>query len=259
MLDLIYSFVERYQIIGLLKNIFYFGLAGAFVAFLVNPLQFLKILRQQTGRQYQSIIEDNYKLYGIKVFYRGLIPYIMLNFLVNAAFGISEFFATMILSPHNLQLTIFGVIVRMISASLFEILFTAKAEVQEIARNKGDLMKKNGEVSSILSAIFVRNIVNWMGALFSIYFIHLFQLNYSQGFLLSFFVGVIFAIMTLPFDIVATHNCGDIEKLSIFQRLKKISFESGGYHGAYRGSLMRIIMITCYSVSIVVVERFLMS
>ena len=181
----------------------------------------------------------------------------MLNFLVNAAFGMSEFFMNMILSPYNLQLTIFGIITRIISASLIETLFTAKAEVQGITRNKGDLMKKNGEVLSILEAIFLRNIINWMGALFSVYFIHLFALNYFQGFILSFFLGIIFAILTLPFDIVATHNCGDIEKLSIFQRLKKISLEAGGYHGAYRGSLMRVMMITCYSVGIVIVERFL--
>ena len=50
MLYSIYSFIERYQILDLLKNIFYFGFAGAFFAFLLNPLKFLKILRQQTGR-----------------------------------------------------------------------------------------------------------------------------------------------------------------------------------------------------------------
>jgi hypothetical protein len=258
MLDLVYSFIEKYHLIDLFKNIFYFGITGVIIAILVNPLQFLKIIRQQTGKKYKEIIADNYQKYGIKVFYRSLIPYMMLNFLVNAAFGISEFFMNLLLSPYNLQLTILGIIIRIISASFFETLLTARSEVKAIAKNKGNLMIEDGKVSAILPAIIARNAVNWMGALFSVYFIHLFELNYLHGFILSFFVGIIFAIATLPFDIVATHNCGDIEKLSILERLKKISFEAGGYHGAYRGSLMRIIMMTCYSVGIVIVERYLM-
>jgi hypothetical protein len=256
MLDFIYIFLEKYQFINLFKNIFYFGITGALIGILVNPLQFLKIIRQQTGQKYQEIIINSYNKYGIKVFYRGLKSYMILNFLVNAAFGISEFMSYMILSSFNLQFTIFGIFTRILFAASIETIFTAKTEVQTISKYKGDLMKKSGEVSSILASIFTRNIINWMGSLIAIYLIYKFQLSYFYGFFISLIVGMIFAIATLPFDIVATHNCGDIEKLSIFQRLKKISFESGGYQEAYRGSLMRIIMMTCYSIGIVIVERF---
>lgn len=258
-MDLLKSVFEEYHLYDLLKNIFYFGICAAIIAILVNPLQFLKILRQQTGERYSKIFHDNYEKGGFKIFYRGLKPWIMLNFLVNAAFGISEFFSVGILSKYGMQLTIPGILIRAVSAAIIEIILTIRSEVKEISKNKGEWMKQDGEVSAILTAVFLRNILNWLGCLISVYFIHIFSLSYFYGFTLSFVIGMIFAIITLPFDVVATHNCGDIERLSILKRLEKITFESGGYHGAYRGSLMRIIMNTCFSVGIVIVERLLLN
>jgi len=245
-------------IIELLKNIAFYGGASALVAILVNPLQFLKIIRQETGEKYGEIAKRNYEKGGIRIFYRGLRAYVEIQFLVNVAFAFSEFFSIKWLSVYQYELTAVGIIVRAFSASILETLMTIKSEVSQIAKNKGELMKKDGEVSSIITSIFVRNTINWFGSLWSIYFIHKLSLGDFGGFVFSFVVGIIFAILTLPFDIVATHNCGSLEKLSILQRLKKIAFESGGYSAMYRGSIMRIIMMTCYSVSIVLVSVYLM-
>ncbi len=242
----------------LLKNIFIYGSAAALIGALVYPMQFLKVIRQQTGAEYLDIIEQNYKTSGVKNFYRGVFAYMIIQFFSNTSFAISEFFSLKFLSIYGAELTIFGILFRGFLASILETAMTIKSEVDVISANKGELMKKSGEISAIIASIFIRNSAIWFGSLWSIYFINKFHMNDLSSFFLSFVVGIIFGIISLPLDIVATHNCGDIEKLSIFQRLKKISFESDGYVAMYRGSIMRVIMMTCYSVGVVFVTMFFM-
>jgi branched-subunit amino acid transport protein len=241
----------------LIRNALYFGGIAAITALLISPLQFLKIIRQQTGRGYFDITKDYFSNYGIKPFYRGAYPYAKLNFYSSAAFGISEFFMVNLLKSFGLEVTIIGTFLRAIAAGTLETSMTVSSEVKEISRNKGEFMKQKGTVRSIIEAIFIRNTLFWMGSLISFYFMNKMQLSNFMGGIVSFIFGAIFAIITIPVDIVATHNCGDDTKHSIFSRLKKIIVEDGSYKAAYRGSLMRIVQITIFTITTVITEMIL--
>lgn len=246
----------EFSFLSMLREAFIFGLFSCITAILISPLQFLKIIRQQTGEKYSNIIKSNYKKSGIKLFYRGAYPYGKMQFLSSFAFGMSEFCCIFILRKFSLDTALIAVFIRSISAGIFETTFTAKAEVQEISKNKGELMKKEGEVFSILEAIFLRNVLFWMASLLSFYFIQKANLSHEIGGLIAFIFGVIFAIITIPFDLIATHNCGDEENHSVFSRMKKIIKEEK-YSSMYRGSLMRIILMSIFTIVTTLTEMLL--
>lgn len=256
MLDLTIDSLANNHFIPLIKNIFAFGSVAALVAIIVTPLQFLKIMRQQTGWTYSYIFHHEKKLYGPSVFYRALIPYVAMSFLINAAFGISEHFSVKFLHLFLIENTFWGMIFRALAAGLLETIFTIRAEVIEITKNKIDLMKTKGTIISILVPAFLRNTIAWLGALLSLYFILKFNISFYNGMIIAFIIGLIISILSLPFDVITTQNCGDIQKLSVIQRMKKIIKERG-YKGAYAGSLMRIIQITLFTIGTTISELIL--
>ncbi len=232
----------------LIKEAFIFGIVCAIVAAIISPLQFAKIIRQQTGEKYSEIFKRNYNTGGIKVFYRGAYPYGKLQFLSSASFGFSEFLCIFLLKKINLESVILAIIIRALSASVFETAMTIKSEVQEISRNKGELMKVKGTIASSINAIFFRNALFWMASLISGYLIEQLGISYISGILLSAVLGMLFAVITIPLDLVATQNCGDDESHSIISRMKKIIQDNNQYSSIYRGSLMRIIQIGIFTV-----------
>ena len=238
----------------LLKESFTFGTICAIIAVMISPLQFIKIIRQQTGESYAKIVKENYKKHGIAVFYRGAYPYGKLQFLSSFSFGFSEFCCIFFLTKFNLELSFAAIFIRAISAGLFETTLSVKAEMQEISRNKGDLMKQKGTVASILEAIFMRNTLFWMASLVSFYFINKMSLSGLAGGLLAFVLGIIFAVITIPIDLVATHNCGDDEKHSVFSRIKKILTTKGCYSSIYYGSFVRVFQISIFTVVTTITE-----
>lgn len=246
-----------FTVTDLIKNVFYFGGLSAITAIVISPLQFLKIIRQQTGGKYSVISKKYFEKEGIKPFFRGAMPYAKLQFFSSAAFGFSEFFMVMILKKFGIEVALIGILLRALSAGVLETSFTIRSEVKEISRNKGELMKKDGTVNSIIGAIFIRNIVFWMGSLLTVYFIEKAHLSNSTGIVLSFGLGIIIAILTIPIDMAATHNCGDDVKYSTFKRIRKIIQDGGGYSSSYYGSLMRILQIAIFTLVTFVTEMIL--
>jgi hypothetical protein len=246
-----------FTIADLLKNVFYFGGLSAITAIIISPLQFLKVIRQQTGAQYSEICQKYFKEDGLKPFFRGAIPYAKLQFYSSSAFGLNEFFMVMILKQFGLEVTLIGILIRALSAGVTETAFTVNAEVKEISRNKGELMKQDGTIKSIIESIFLRNVLFWMGSLFTLYFINKANLSNFSGGILAFMLGIVIAIVTIPIDMAATHNCGDDTKYSTFKRIKKIIQDGGGYSSSYYGSLMRIIQIAIFTLVTSITEMIL--
>ncbi len=242
-----------FQFFSLLKEAFIFGFLSCITAIIISPLQFIKIIRQQTGDSYSRIIKENYKKHGMRVFYRGGYSYGQFQFLSSFSFGVSEFCCIFFLKKFSLDMSLIAVFIRAISAGIFETTLTVKSEVQEIAKNKGDLMKKEGTISSIFEAAFIRNTVFWMASLLAFYFIKKMSLSGFEGGFLAFIFGIIFAIATIPVDLVATHNCGDDERHSVYSRLKKVLSE-GNYSSMYNGSLMRVIQISIFTIVTTITE-----
>jgi hypothetical protein len=246
----------EFSFLSLLKEAFIFGTLSCITAIAISPLQFMKRMRQQTGNDYSKIAKENYKKSGIKVFYRGAYPYGQLQFLSSFSFGLSEFCCIFVLKKYNLDTSFIAVLIRAISAGIFETVFTARAEVQEISKNKGELMKQRGTIASILEAIFMRNVLFWIGPLLSFYFINKAHLSGLTSGFVAFVIGIIFGVLTIPFDLVATHNCGDDEKYSVFSRIKKVLSE-GQYSSIYYGSMMRIIQNSIFTIVTTITEMIL--
>lgn len=246
-----------FTLTDLLKNVFYYGGISAITGILISPLQFLKIIRQQTGKKYLQICKEYFEKGGLKTFFRGAIPFAKLQFFSSSAFGVSEFFMVMLLKRFGLEVTLIGMLVRVLSAGTFETAFTVRAEVKEISRNKGELMKKDGTIMSIIEIIFMRNTIFWMGSLFTVYFIDKIGLSNTVGMILSFILGIIVAVITIPIDMAATHNCGDNVRYSAFGRIKKIIQDGGGYSSSYYGSLMRILQIAIFTLTTSITEMIL--
>ena len=246
----------EFSFLSLLKEAFIFGLLSCITAIIISPLQFIKIIRQQTGNSYSKIIKKNYQQHGIKIFYRGAYPYGQLQFLSSASFGLSEFICIFFLKEYHIDTNLIGIFIRALSAGIFETAFAVKAEVQEISKNKGELMKRKGTISSILEAIFMRNALFWMASLLSLYFIQRMHLSHFSGSLLASLFGIVFGVITIPLDLVATHNCGDDERHSVFSRIQKIINEDH-YSSIYYGSMMRVLIISIFTIVTTITEMIL--
>lgn len=241
----------------LIKNVVYFGGISALTAASVSPMQFLKIIRQQTGEKYFYIMKKYFLKDGFAPFYRGAYPYAKINLYSSAAFGVSEFFMIALLKKFGFEVTIIGTLSRALSAGILETLLTARSEVKEISRNKAEFMKSDGTVRSIIEMIFIRNTLFWLGSLLSFYFISKSGLSDFSGTLLSFGLGIVFAIITIPFDIAATHSCGDDIHYSTFKRIKKIVNEGNGYSATFHGSIMRILQMAIFTSTTAITEMLL--
>ena len=246
-----------FTLISLLKNMLYFGGLSAVAAIVISPLQFLKVIRQQNGYRYSTIIKQYFTKSGIKPFFRGAVPYAKVQFFSSAAFGFSEFFMVMILKKFDADVTLLGIIMRAIAAGVLETALTIDAEVKEISRNKGELMKTPGTIKSVFGPLFIRNIMSWVGSLVTIYFLNKMHLSNFTASILALVLGTVVAVITIPIDMAATQNCGDDIHCSTFARVKKIIQEGGGYSSSYRGSLMRIVQIAIFTVVTSITEMIL--
>jgi branched-subunit amino acid transport protein len=118
-------------------------------------------------------------------------------------------------------------------------------------------MKKDGTIKSIIEMIFIRNVLFWLGSLLSFYFINKAGLSDFIGTILSFILGMLFAVITIPIDMAATHNCGDDIHCSTIERIKKIIKEGNGYAATYHGSAIRILQMAIFTTATAITEIIL--
>lgn len=234
----------------------FFGLLAALAAFIISPVQYLKIIRQETGAAYTKILKTTLREKNpLKVFYRGALPYTIMNFLSNAAFGLSDYISNLILHSNNnsnilnisnidpniasgadiainniiiINYSLFtGVALRSFLGGIIETLFTIYPEIQEILRNKGQLVKDYSNsffknASKIIFPIFFRNSIAWVGITLSYEISIRYSVELKYSIILSLIIGLIFGFFSLPLDVIVTQNCGGITNLSVLQRLSQI-------------------------------------
>lgn len=224
---------------------FIYGAFAGLIAFFVSPLQYLKIIRQETGHSYRKILANTIsRERPLFVFFHGAIPYVLMNFLSNMSFGISDYISDLFLvGNYNL---FFGVVFRSLLGGFIETVFTIYPEVKEIIKNKGNLAKDDGQILKIIFPIMIRNSIAWLGATFTYEISLRFTMEIAELVLLSFFFGIVFGVASIPMDVIATQNCGSNEKLTSLQRATKIFNESKLM--LLSGSIIRIIQIGIFTV-----------
>ncbi|KYH12838.1 hypothetical protein [Neorickettsia sp. 179522] len=218
---------------------------AAVVAFAIAPLQYLKIIRQETASSYSSIFFCAFEKGGaaIGIFFGGAIPYVTMNFLANLSFGFSDRISEIVL-PVQYGILV-GIFVRAFLGGAIETLFTIYPEVREIVRNKGDLAVGKGRVLSILFPAFLRNSVAWLGATSSYEISTRLFLSLDKSLFLSVVLGLVFGVISIPLDVLVTQNCAAREELPLLRRVLLVATDSSSKF--FLGSTIRILQISIYT------------
>ena len=228
------------QLYKLLQEILWFGGTAALLGVFLSPIQYLKILKQETHTPYSTILSQSIKRKGIKILFCSCIPFAQLNFLINGAFGIAYYISDIILAENSSA--IISAITRAVLGSIIETLLTVNTEVREITRNKLEYMHKKGRVASIVLPGFLRNMIPWFAAAFA----HEISIRTDwNGFVLSFALGLIAGIISTPLDVMVTQSCGAQDNMSMFSRMK-IAVQTKGIESVYAGTAMRILQIVAF-------------
>jgi hypothetical protein len=260
------NFIENIFQIQIIKNAFWFGFISSLIAITISPIQFLKIQKQSTGSSYISIIKYYYKNHGLKIFFIGSIEFSFLQFFSSAAFGVSEFFSRKIIINNNLEFNPISIIISTIFAGFLETIFTIIFEFKAIEANKINLIERKTSYLNIFFPLLYRNSLYWIGSLGSIFIINILEKKYNINFtnslslLLSFFIGLFWAIMTTPIDMIISQKVGsdnDIYKKQNIFIILKDKITNDGISEILRGSLARISLSTIFTIGTVLTQRFL--
>ncbi|AHX11805.1 hypothetical protein NHE_0886 [Neorickettsia helminthoeca str. Oregon] len=217
---------------------------AAFVAFFVSPVQYVKVVRQDTARSYSSIFRETwYRDDCLRIFFGGAAPYVVMNFLSNLSFGLSDMVSERVLPLGYGILT--GIFFRALLGGAIETLMTVYPEVREIVRNKRELASGDGKVSSVLFPSFLRNSVAWLGSTSAYEISTRFHLESGVSILLSVCMGLIFAIVSIPFDVLVTQSCAAREELTLLNRVLRIMRDSKNKF--LLGSVIRVLQIVIFT------------
>ena len=228
----------------ILYESFVFGITAAITATFLAPLQFMKIIRQETLDNYRDIARDSFSRGKFKIFFRGAVPYAVLQFVSSAAFGVSNFTSGIILEHSESFLA--AVLVRSLLGGALETAATISTEVREISRNKGELMQSKGRASSIVLPIWIRNSIFWFASALSFEIYKRTHITSSQSAALAFLLGVVAGVLSIPPDLLATQSCGAAKDIGIMARFRGL-MQINGVDKAFAGAKIRIIQIALFS------------
>ncbi|WP_338364824.1 hypothetical protein [Candidatus Xenohaliotis californiensis] len=221
-----------------------FGATAAILSLLIAPMQYLKIMRQETGKKYLNIAKNSYKMHGISVFFRAAIAYSLLNFVSSASFGVSNYFSNLLLKDK--QLLFFAPMLRSLLGGLIETLATLRIEIREINKNKGNNNKNETSLLTMALLILMRNSVFWLGATISFEITKTFNLNAIIVFWLTLLTGLFAGILSTPVDAVATRVCGAEKTINIINACHQII--KGDRNIVFAGTVIRIQQIILYTI-----------
>ncbi len=235
-----------------LISAFYFGLTSALAAVVLAPLQYLKVIRQETYLSYSSIVLTSFKKGGFSIFFRGALPYAIMNFISSASFGVSEFISKKIL-VYSSGLLI-SVVIRSLLGGFIETVSTIHSEMKEISKNKGELMKSKAVASSIFTSILIRNCIFWAPSAIS----YEVSVNYPDSYssCIPLILGLISGLVSIPFDVVATKSCGGLNNNHNFLDKLKIIFANNKKE-VFAGTLIRIVQMALFTLVTTIVMKIL--
>ena len=237
------------ELSNLLFSVIIFGGGATIMGFILAPSQFLKVIHQETKKSYTSICLQYYKAKNLKVFFRGGAIYGVRQFVTEAAFGISQYIYGNMQHAFGINHLFWAIFWQCALATLFETSMTLFGEVKEIEQNKGELLQQPARITDIIYPVILRNYIAWLAPVLSAEI----TIRYMNGSVLfnigfCFLTGLLAAIISLPFDLAATQNCGATTRINTFIRLRKIFFEEKNWCDLFSGFKMRTIQIIGYTI-----------
>lgn len=248
------------EIYNLIISGLVFGLFSAITAVILTPSQYLKIQKQEYHHEnYDEIICKTLKDGNWKTFFVGVKPYVALSFLTSSFFGIFDYIAHhIVMALHaSFVLTIF---IRAFLGGTGESIGVLYFEIKEIIRNKNKKIPARAisetEILPVLGMLILRNsdvrgasiIVSEMSLIY----------NFTEfkSMIYSFLLGVIFGIITTPFDVLVTKNCGAKKETGIMKQLYNIMANAHNDE-RYAGAMIRFFQIGIFSITTVLTLAFI--
>ncbi|WP_419241594.1 hypothetical protein [Cardinium endosymbiont of Nabis limbatus] len=232
------------------------GVTCMVVAYLVAPAQFVKVVYQETGEAYLSIITRCIRTKNFKLFFSGAHIYALRQFIAALAFGVSQWL--FLCSTGYYAITNFTLLViwECFLAGMVETAVTIYSETKEIAANKGALMKRKEKVMDIITPILLRNILSGSACILAYEFTKELS-GIWVNMMVSTVLGIAVSALTMPFDLIATQNCGSEVPMTWIGRLKHNITAEKNFLVIFNGLTMRIVQIVPYSVAHSLVMLFL--
>ncbi len=234
-LELLNEILFTFLIYGLVTMAFSMPLSG---------IQFIKIHKQNGDNEsYRSIISNYYGNYGFKIFFRGIVPYTLMNGASSSIYPLAVYVYSFIMQS-NLWI---GAFILAAIASFFETSVTINLESREILRNK-IISRTNMTVFDIVIPVFSRNFIYWFPACICDELASAFNLSFAQVTALSIITGFAAGILSLTVDVYVTRKFGEDErKYNITKFINDIKVI--GTHKLFSGAICRGIQIALFTVA----------
>lgn len=232
------------------------GIACLIVAYLVAPAQFIKVVYQETGESYTSIITRCIRTRNFKLFFSGAHIYALRQVIAALAFGVSQWLFLCSIDYYPIENFTLLVVWECFLAGMVETLVTVYSEAKEIAANKGNLMKRKEKVVDVFTPILLRNILGGSASILAYEFTKD-MTGLCINIVVSALLGIAVSALTMPFDLIATQNCGSEVPMTWIGRLKHNIVVEKNFLAIFNGLTMRIVQIVPYSIAHSLVMLFL--
>lgn len=227
-----------------------YAMACWLLGYVLAPTQFVKVVHQETGMPYLRIVVQHVAARNFKIFFSGVHVYALRQFISSFAFGIGLWMYNLSLVYLEVSHSVVLFIWKAVLAGFAETAITLFLEKREIAANKGDLVRSEPSIWDIAFPIFLRNFICAMAPISSHIILTCATFSTLINALVCLLVSIAFSLLSMPFDLVATINCGSGEYMTCFGRLKHIIWDDKQFASIFSGSLVRVIQNTVYSIAV---------
>ena len=227
-----------------------YGLACWLLAYVLAPSQFLKVIYQETNEPYLSIIARYISVKNFKIFFSGVHIYAFRQLISSVAFGFAQWLYACSLKYYFNKPFLFLIIWQSFLVAAIETLFTIHSETQEIVANKGELIQRKAAVTDVITPIFLRNFLVSLAPILAFAFTRYIQNGLWMNIVVCSCCSIILSLLSMPFDLVATQNCGSAVRMSWIGRLKQIIILDKQFVAMFKGGAMRVFQNVVYSIAI---------
>ncbi|MDD9139968.1 MAG: hypothetical protein NQ127_03530 [Candidatus Cardinium sp.] len=243
----------------LLLDPFAHAIVCTIIAYLLAPTQFVKVIYQETGQSYGSIIRQYLRSRKFRCFYAGAHMYALRQFVSSFTFGFALWLFQ--LSVTYYPITHLGLSIGWACClvGMLETIVTIASEMREITANKGPLMKRKAAYRDIAVPLLLRNILFNIAAIAPYEFTKE-QDNPFMNMIFGIVFGIVVSVLTMPFDLVITQNCGSETRMTWISRLKQNILIEKKLGVIFNGLTMRMLQVVPYSIAhsmvMLCLERF---
>lgn len=223
------------------------GIACLLVAYLVVPSQFVKIVYQETGESYGSILSRYLRAGNLSIFFSGAHIFALRQFISAVAFGMAQWLFYCLIAIYPISNVIYLILWQCCLNGIVETIMTVYSEIKEIAANKGHLMQRKESIMDVFVPLLIRNILAGSPAILA-YETTKHMDGIAVNVTISGIFSIVAAILAMPFDLTATQSCGSMVPMHWVRRLQQNVSIGRGFFSIFSGLTMRIIQLCAFSI-----------